>query len=43
MNKSKSGNKNKEQLKKLAQKYEAMGQDMTSYLDGLLYSNFLKY
>ena len=42
-NKSKSGNKNKEQLKKLAQKYEVMGQDMTSYLDGLLYSNFLKY
>ncbi|GAA4330623.1 tryptophan 2,3-dioxygenase family protein [Mucilaginibacter gynuensis] len=27
----------------LQQKYEAMGQDMTSYLDGLLYADFLTY
>lgn len=30
-------------LEQLAEKYEAMGQDMTSYLDGLLYSNSLTY
>ncbi|RYZ99195.1 MAG: tryptophan 2,3-dioxygenase [Sphingobacteriaceae bacterium] len=27
----------------LQEKYEAMGQDMTSYLDGLLYADFLTY
>jgi tryptophan 2,3-dioxygenase len=27
----------------LQQKYEAMGQDMSSYLDGLLYADFLTY
>jgi tryptophan 2,3-dioxygenase len=27
----------------LQEKYEAMGQDMVSYLDGLLYANFLTY
>lgn len=32
-----------EKLKKLEDKYEAMGQDMTSYLDGLLISNYLPY
>src|SRR6187549_4218504 len=32
-----------EQLKKLQQKYEAMGQDLSSYLDGLLYSDYLTY
>lgn len=32
-----------EQLKKLEQKYESMGQDLSSYLDGLLYSKFLNY
>lgn len=32
-----------EQLKKLQQKYEAMGQDLSSYLDGLLHSNYLTY
>jgi tryptophan 2,3-dioxygenase len=28
---------------KLEQKYEAMGQDLSSYLDGLLYSDYLTY
>ena len=32
-----------EQLKKLQTKYDAMGQDLSSYLDGLLYSDFLTY
>lgn len=32
-----------DRLKKLEDKYEAMGQDMVSYLDGLLYSNSLTY
>jgi tryptophan 2,3-dioxygenase len=32
-----------EQLKKLQEKYEAMGQDLSSYLDGLLYSDYLTY
>ncbi len=32
-----------EQLEKLQEKYEAMGQDMSSYLDGLLYANYLTY
>ncbi|TAD99329.1 MAG: tryptophan 2,3-dioxygenase [Bacteroidetes bacterium] len=32
-----------DQLAKLEQKYQSMGQDMTAYLDGLLYSNFLTY
>lgn len=32
-----------EQLEKLREKYEAMGQDMNSYLDGLLLSNYLPY
>src|ERR1700743_3427682 len=30
-------------LEQLQQKYEAMGQDMSSYLDGLLYADFLTY
>lgn len=30
-------------LKQLQQKYDAMGQDMNSYLDGLLYADFLTY
>ncbi|MDP6908345.1 MAG: tryptophan 2,3-dioxygenase family protein [Flavobacteriales bacterium] len=33
----------KEQIGKLSEKYEAMGQDMNSYLDGLLISNYLPY
>lgn len=32
-----------ERLIQLQQKYEAMGQDMNSYLDGLLYADFLTY
>ncbi len=32
-----------ERLERLQEKYEAMGQDMTSYLDGLLYADFLTY
>lgn len=32
-----------EKLTQLQQKYEAMGQDMASYLDGLLYADFLTY
>ncbi len=31
------------QLKKLDEKYDAMGQDLSSYLDGLLYSDYLTY
>ena len=33
----------KERIEKLQEKYEAMGQDMVSYLDGLLYADFLTY
>jgi len=33
----------KQKLEALQQKYEAMGQDMASYLDGLLYADFLTY
>lgn len=33
----------KEKLEQLAHKYDAIGQDMLSYLDGLLYSNSLTY
>jgi len=32
-----------EQLGKLQQKYAAMGQDLSSYLDGLLYADYLTY
>jgi len=32
-----------EQLGKLEQKFQIMGQDMSSYLDGLLYANYLTY
>lgn len=32
-----------EQLRKLKEKYAAMGQDISSYLDGLLYSDYLTY
>lgn len=32
-----------EQLGKLKQKYDVMGQDLSSYLDGLLYANYLTY
>ncbi|MDE0472528.1 MAG: tryptophan 2,3-dioxygenase family protein [Ekhidna sp.] len=30
-------------LRKLKEKYEAMGQDLSGYLDGLLYSDYLTY
>ena len=32
-----------EQLQKLKQKYAAMGQDLSSYLDGLLHADYLTY
>src|SRR5687767_2825479 len=32
-----------EQLRKLQAKYDVMGQDLSSYLDGLLYSDYLTY
>lgn len=32
-----------EQLRKLQEKYDVMGQDLSSYLDGLLYSDYLTY
>lgn len=32
-----------ERLARLQEKYEAMGQDMPAYLDGLLYTDFLTY
>ncbi|MCU0451019.1 MAG: tryptophan 2,3-dioxygenase family protein [Bernardetiaceae bacterium] len=32
-----------EQIAKLERKYEVMGQDLSSYLDGLLYANYLTY
>jgi tryptophan 2,3-dioxygenase len=32
-----------EQVGKLKQKYDAMGQDLSSYLEGLLYANYLTY
>lgn len=32
-----------ERLKKLDEKYEAMGQNLVSYLDGLLYADYLTY
>ena len=33
----------KKRLELLSEKFAVMGQDMTSYLDGLLYSNYLTY
>ena len=32
-----------EKLNALAKKYDAMGQDIVSYLDGLLYADYLTY
>lgn len=32
-----------DQIKKLQEKYAVMGQDLSSYLDGLLYSDYLTY
>lgn len=43
MDKSEIDPKIVDQIKKLEDKYEAMGQDLSSYLDGLLYSDYLTY
>ncbi|MEO6882491.1 MAG: tryptophan 2,3-dioxygenase family protein [Bacteroidia bacterium] len=32
-----------DRIKRLDEKYQAMGQDLTSYLDGLLYADYLTY
>ena len=32
-----------EKIKKLAEKYSSTGQDLTSYLEGLLYADYLSY
>lgn len=32
-----------DRIKRLAEKYDSMGQDLVSYLDGLLYSDYLTY
>lgn len=43
MNKSEIDEKIAERIQLLAEKYDAMGQDMISYLDGLLHADYLKY
>ncbi len=43
MNKSEIDQKILDRIKQLEEKYEVMGQDMVSYLDGLLHADFLKY
>ena len=43
MSNSEKDQKIVDQLRKLEEKYEAMGQDLSSYLDGLLYSDYLTY
>ena len=43
MNQSEIDQKILDRLQKLSEKYEAMGQDMASYLDGLLHADYLKY
>ncbi|TAG52828.1 MAG: tryptophan 2,3-dioxygenase [Cytophagales bacterium] len=43
MNKSDIDPKFLEQFLKLNEKYESMGQDLSAYLDGLLYSKYLHY
>ncbi|WP_020534006.1 tryptophan 2,3-dioxygenase family protein [Flexithrix dorotheae] len=43
MDKSEIDPKILDQLEKLRQKYDVMGQDLSSYLDGLLYANYLNY
>jgi tryptophan 2,3-dioxygenase len=43
MDKSEIDPKIVEQIKKLEEKYEVMGQDLSSYLDGLLHSDYLTY
>jgi len=43
MDKSQIDQKILDKIQQLAEKYDAMGQDLESYLDGLLYSDYLKY
>lgn len=43
MTNSKFDDKILKQLKQLEEKYEAMGQDLSSYLDGLLHADYLTY
>ena len=43
MDKSEIDDKILDQIRKLEEKYEVMGQDLSSYLDGLLYSDYLTY
>ena len=43
MDKSQIDPKIVRQIKKLEQKYQVMGQDLSSYLDGLLYTDYLTY
>lgn len=43
MDKSDIDDKILQQIRKLEEKYEVMGQDLSSYLDGLLYSDYLTY
>lgn len=43
MGKSLIDDKTLSQIEALGKKYEAMGQDLSSYLDGLLYSDYLTY
>ncbi len=43
MDKSPLNSSLQEQLNKLQQKYDVMGQDLSSYLDGLLHSDYLTY
>lgn len=43
MTNSKFDSKILEQLHQLEEKYEAMGQDLSSYLDGLLHADYLTY
>jgi tryptophan 2,3-dioxygenase len=43
MDKSSLNSGLQEQLNKLQQKYDVMGQDLSSYLDGLLHSDYLTY
>ena len=43
MNKSEIDQDILDRIHKLQEKYKVMGQDMTSYLDGLLHADYLKY
>lgn len=43
MDKSEINEKIAERIQLLGEKYDAMGQDMISYLDGLLHADYLKY